>query len=213
MFGLLFILVFLLGMLSMGLQLVASRVLAPFFGSSIFVWASLITTFLAAFSSGSFIGAAVSARSSLNQRRIVACLMATCSATLLFDALASYRVCDWLDLRIENLAVKLITTCVLLYFVPVMTLSSITPVCIAHYDRREKSAGRSAGLLNGVSTLGNIIGVLVAAFVLIPTFGTHALLHAWWISSGAIQFLLWLVLFSPSSQSPRPPAATPLQNS
>src|SRR5437016_3444975 len=200
MFGLLFILVFLLGMLSMGLQLVASRVLAPFFGSSIFLWASLITTFLAAFSSGSFIGAAVSAKPSLNQRRIVACLMATCSATLLFDALASYRVCDWLDLRIENLAVKLITTCVLLYFVPVMTLSSITPVCIAHYDRREKSAGRSAGLLNGVSTLGNIIGVLDAAFVLIPTFGTHALLHAWWVSAGAIQLLLWLVLFWPSSQ-------------
>ena len=213
MFGLLFILVFLLGMLSMGLQLVASRVLAPFFGSSIFVWASLITTFLAAFSSGSFIGATVSAKSSPKQRRIVACFMATCSATLLFDALGSYTVCDWLDVRIENLPVKLITTCVLLYFVPVMTLSSITPVCIAYYDRREKSAGRSAGLLNGVSTLGNIIGVLVAAFLLIPTFGTHALLHAWWISSGSIQFLLWFVLFSPSSQSSPPPAATPLQNS
>src|SRR5437879_4186817 len=196
MFGLLFILVFLLGMLSMGLQLVASRVLAPFFGSSIFVWASLITTFLAAFSSGSFIGAAVSARSSLNQRRIVACLMATCSATLLFDALASYRVCDWLDLRIENLAVKLITTCVLLYFVPVMTLSSITPVCIAHYDRREKSAGRSAGLLNGVSTLGNIIGLLVAAFVLIPTFGTHSFLPPWWLSPCPIHLFPTFALFS-----------------
>jgi predicted membrane-bound spermidine synthase len=202
----LFLFVFCLGMLSMGLQLVASRVLAPFFGSSIFVWASLITTFLAAFSTGSFIGAAVSVKSISSQRKIVAGLMITCSVSLLFNSLASHAVCDWLDLRIENLPTKLIGTCVLLYFVPVMSLSSITPVCIAYYDRQEKSAGRSAGLLNGTSTLGNIIGVLAAAFLLIPRFGTHALLHVWWISSAALQFLLWFVLYSSSSQSsPRPP--------
>ena len=205
--GLLFILVFLLGMLSMGLQLVASRVLAPFFGSSIFVWASLITTFLAAFSTGSFVGAAVSAKAVGRQSRIVAGLMIACSATLLFNSLASHAVCDWLDLRIANLPAKLISSCVLLYFVPVMSLSSITPVCVAYYDRREKAAGRSAGLVNGVSTLGNIIGVLVAAFVLIPTFGTRVLLHVWWIASAAIQSLLWLVLFSPSRQSSPPPAS------
>ena len=203
--GLLFALVFLLGMLSMGLQLVASRVLAPFFGNSIFVWASLITTFLAAFSTGSFIGAAVSSSSRLNQGRIVAGLMIACSLTLLFNSLASSRVCDWLDLHIDNLPAKLITACLLLYFVPVMSLSSITPVCVAYYDRREKAAGRSAGLLNGVSTLGNIIGVLLAAFVLIPTFGTRVLLHVWWIGSAAIQFLLWLVLFSLWQSSSSPP--------
>ena len=205
--GLLFILVFFLGMLSMGLQLIASRVLAPFFGSSIFVWASLITTFLAAFSTGSFIGATVSAKSRDKQGRIVSVLMIACSATLLFNSLGSYAVCDWIDLHIENLPAKLILTCLLLYFVPVMSLSSITPVCIAHYDRREKSAGRSAGLLSGVSTLGNIIGVLIAAFVLIPTFGTHALLHVWWIASAAIQVLLWFVLSASSSPSTAVPAS------
>jgi predicted membrane-bound spermidine synthase len=208
--GLLFVLVFLLGMLSMGLQLVASRVLAPFFGSSIFVWASLITTFLAAFSTGSFIGAAVSAKPRLRQGRVVAGLMIACSATLLFNSVASHAVCDWLDLRMTNLPAKLLTTSVLLYFVPVMSLSSITPVCVAFYDRREKAAGRSAGLLNGVSTLGNIVGVLVAAFVLIPTFGTRVLLHVWWVASAAIQFLLWLVLFLPSLRSLPSPASAPL---
>jgi predicted membrane-bound spermidine synthase len=199
--ALLFLLVFLLGMLSMGLQLVASRVLAPFFGNSIFVWASLITTFLAAFSAGSFIGAAVSSKPTSNQRRIVAGLMTACLAALLFNSLGSSAVCDWLDLHIESLPTKLITACVALYFVPVLCLSSITPVCIAWFDRREKAAGRSAGLLNGVSTLGNIIGVLAAAFVLIPTFGTHILLHVWWIAAAAIQFSLWLVLFSQSQSS------------
>ena len=206
--ALLFMLVFLLGMLSMGLQLVASRVLAPFFGNSIFVWASLITTFLAAFSTGSFIGAAVSARSTIAQRRIVAGLMIACVTTLLFNSVAARAVCDWLDLHIASVPTKLITTCLVLYFVPVMSLSSITPVCIAWYDRREHAAGRSAGLLSGISTLGNIIGVLVAAFVLIPSFGTRALLHVWWISAAAIQLLLWFVLFA---SSPLPVSAANLR--
>src|SRR5262245_37875167 len=115
----LFLFVFCLGMLSMGLQLVASRVLAPFFGNSIFVWASLITTFLAAFSTGSFVGAAVSAKSTTRQRRLVFGLMFICSGTLLVNSLGSYAVCDWLDLQIDNLPAKLITICLLLYFVPI----------------------------------------------------------------------------------------------
>ena len=45
-----------LGILSMGFQLLASRLLSPHFGSSIIVWAWLISTFLAAFSLGSMLG-------------------------------------------------------------------------------------------------------------------------------------------------------------
>jgi predicted membrane-bound spermidine synthase len=199
--ALLFVLVFFLGTLSMGLQLIASRVLAPFFGSSILVWAGLITTFLAAFSAGSFAGAAVSAKRRPVQRKIMAVFMVLSSAALLFNSLGCYAVCDWLDLRIENLPAKLITTCLLLFFVPIAGLSTITPVCVAYYNRRGISAGRSAGLLNGVSTLGNIAGVLIAALVLVPTFGIHTLLQVWWISSIGLQLPLWFVLYSPSPAS------------
>ena len=178
----------------MGLQLLASRVLAPFFGNSIFVWASLITTFLAAFSAGSFIGAAVSSRPVAIQAKIMAVLMVTTSGWLLFDSLAGYAVTDSLDLQIDSLPSKLIIVCLLLYFVPVAALSALTPVCVGFYDRIQKSAGRSAGILNGVSTLGNIGGVLLTAFVLIPTFGVRNLLHCWWSASVLIQLLIMVRL-------------------
>jgi len=207
--ALLFVLVFFLGTLSMGLQLIASRVLAPFFGSSILVWASLITTFLAAFSTGSFVGAWVSAKPPAIQRKVMAALMGLSSAALLFNSLGCYAVCDRLDLWIDNLPAKLITTCLLLYFLPIAGLSAITPVCVAYYNRGGISAGRSAGLLNGVSTLGNIAGVLIAALVLIPTFGIQTLLHVWWIASIALQLPLWFVLYSPSPAS-SPGLAFPL---
>jgi predicted membrane-bound spermidine synthase len=197
--ALLLFLVFSLGILSMGLQLVASRVLAPFFGSSILVWAALITTFLAAFSIGSFLGAAISAKSFALQRKTMAAVMSIGCATLLFNSFACYKVCDWVDLQIDSLPAKLIVTCLLLYFVPITSLSTINPVCVAYYDRREKAAGRSAGVLTGVSTLGNIAGVLGAALVLIPTFGIQHLLQAWWISAVVILLSLWFVLFSRSA--------------
>lgn len=195
----LFFLVFCLGILSMGLQLVASRVLAPFFGSSILVWAALITTFLAAFSIGSFLGAAISATQFARQRKTMAIVMGIGCATLLFNSFACYEVCDWVDLRIESLPAKLIATCLLLYFVPITSLSTINPVCVAYYDRREKSAGRSAGVLTGISTLGNIAGVLGAALLLIPTFGIQTLLQAWWIAAVLLLLSLWFVLFSRSA--------------
>jgi len=44
------------GFISMGFQLVGSRLLYPYFGSSVIVWAFLISTFLAAFSIGSIMG-------------------------------------------------------------------------------------------------------------------------------------------------------------
>jgi hypothetical protein len=207
---LLCVLVFCLGALSMGLQLLASRVLAPFFGNSIFVWASLITTFLAAFSTGSFVGAAVSGRSVSAQSKFVIGIAAVGSGWLLLDSLGSYAICDWFDLRIENLPAKLSAVCLALYFAPVAALSSLTPICVGSYDRTRHSAGRSAGVLNGISTLGNIVGVLLTALVLIPRFGIRHLLHCWWISSVLIQLLLWFVLYSPYSRRQRELARLPL---
>jgi hypothetical protein len=150
----------------------------------------------------------VSGKAFAIQARIMAVLMSIGSGALLFNSLCCYAICDWMDLHIDNLPGKLIATCVLLYFLPIASLSALTPVCVGFYDRWRKSAGRSAGLLNGVSTLGNIAGVLLAALVLIPTFGIHSLLHVWWISSVAIQLSLWFVIYSSSvpshSLSPAP---------
>jgi hypothetical protein len=107
----LFVLVLVLGVLSMGLQLLASRVLAPFFGNSIFVWASLITTFLAAFSTGSFVGGAVSGRPLAWQRGIVFTLMAICTSSLLMDSLASYALATTTENLLECVTAKQLLAC------------------------------------------------------------------------------------------------------
>ncbi len=147
-------------------------------------------------------GAAVSSRPLGMQSRLVFTLMAICTGSLFVNSIASYAVCDWVDLRVASFPAKLIAASALLYFIPVATLSALTPVCVGFYDRRRLAAGRSSGLLNGVSAIGNIAGVILSAFVLIPSFGVRRLLNSWWISSIIVQIALWAVLYWRSEESP-----------
>src|SRR6187399_1549760 len=50
------LLVFIAGLVLMGLEIAGSRVLAPHFGSSVFVWGSLISVFLIALAVGYYVG-------------------------------------------------------------------------------------------------------------------------------------------------------------
>ena len=54
--------VFVCGAVLMGLEIVGSRILAPYFGNSIFVWGSLISVVLAALSLGYWLGGMVADR-------------------------------------------------------------------------------------------------------------------------------------------------------
>src|SRR5207253_10435687 len=68
------IIVFVSGAVLMGLEIVGSRVLAPYFGSSIFVWGSLISVVMAALSIGYYWGGWLSARKP-SYGRLVTCLL------------------------------------------------------------------------------------------------------------------------------------------
>ena len=89
-------LVVILGVLSMGFQLLASRLLNPHFGSSIIVWAWLISTFLAAFSLGSILGGWIS-----NATRIWRHRAQTVVATTGLCALA-LTACFWRASRLSS---------------------------------------------------------------------------------------------------------------
>jgi len=184
-----------LGALGMGLQLVASRVLAPHFGSSIFVWAWLISTFLAAFSVGSFWGGMVSSMGRSRQMRWVFAGMALTVATLVVDSIAGQSFCSWLEDHVEALLLQIPLACMGLYFMPVMTLSSITPICIRICSGKSAEAGLSSGLVYGTSTVGNIVGVMLTAFVLIPRFPLSQIMYGWTAAAILLLGALWFIIF------------------
>ena len=183
--------VFALGVLSMGLQLLASRLLAPWFGTSIIVWGFLIATFLAAFALGSFLGGLISQIAPARRPRAMALVAAVNSLSFGFLAFAGRAAIDALDLAVSNIYAGVALACVGLFMIPVITTSAWLPIVIQLISKRAEDAGFSAGLAYAVSTAGNIAGVLATAFILIPRVPVSQLFIAWWASASLL--LAWFV--------------------
>lgn len=174
-----YVVVVTLGILSMGFQMLGSRLLSPHFGSSIDVWACLISTFLAAFSAGSMGGGWISNLPDAARHRARLSCAALAVATLALAALAGRAVLGSIEGAVGSPLVGVLLACVGLFFVPVTALSTFSPQCVQFLATSGMPPGKASGLVYGVSTLGNIAGVMLTTFVLIPNFRVSTLLYVW----------------------------------
>lgn len=174
-----YVVVVTLGILSMGFQLLASRLLNPHFGSSIIVWAWLISTFLAAFSVGSMVGGWISNLAPAARRRgqVAGALLAM--LTLAIAAFFGRALLGQIEVAFQEMSTALFVSCVGIFFLPVTALSLFGPQCVQFLATRGTPPGKASGIIYGVSTLGNIAGVMLTAFVLIPNFRVSTLLYLW----------------------------------
>ena len=169
-------LVFTGGFASIGVELTASRLLAPYFGSSTFIWASLIGLTLAFLSLGYVLGGR------LADRRPEAALLYAVSALaavsmglipfiarpLLMTSLDAFRALD------AGAFYGALVGTLLLLAPPVVLLGFISPFALRLQLTDVASAGNTAGSLYALSTLGSIAGSFLPVLVLIPTLGTAA---------------------------------------
>ena len=169
--GWLYPVVFTAGAAFMALEIVGSRVLAPFFGNSVFVWGSLIGVFLAALSTGYILGGRLSNRFATPTALGIVLTIASLLAGLV--VLVATPIQQWvvtwgMGPRLNPLVASL------LIFAPASVLMGmVSPYAVRLSARAIASVGATAGMLYGVSTVGSIVGTLGAAFWLIPSFGTN----------------------------------------
>lgn len=174
-----YVVVITLGILSMGFQLLASRLLNPHFGSSIIVWAWLISTFLAAFSLGSIVGGWISNLAPEPRRRGQLAGVVLAVAALALVALFGRDLLGRIEVAFDDVSTALLVSCVGIFFLPVTALSTFGPQCVQFLASRGTPPGKASGVVYGVSTLGNIAGVMLTAFALIPHFRVSTLLYLW----------------------------------
>jgi spermidine synthase/MFS family permease len=172
----LFILVFTCGVAMMSFEIIAGAQIAPYFGSSVFVWGSVISTFLIAMTLGyRWGGKMVDRRPSVN--RLVAIVTAA-GFLLLLLPMVTPAVCETIQSipfgeRLNIL--RPLLTSFFLFFVPTMLFAMIAPFALRMSASEVPSIGVLAGKLYGLSTLGNVGGILLTVFLLIPLIGkTHA---------------------------------------
>ncbi len=170
------LLVFVSGAVLMGLEIAGSRILAPHFGNSIFVWGSLISVFLTALSVGYFVGGRIADR---YPSRLLLHFICACAALSIFAiAFVSDGVSSWLvELGLGEQSGPLVASLVL-FLLPSVGLGIVSPFAIRLATISLHSVGRSAGTLYALSTLGSIAGTLVTTFLLIPQFGVTSILKA-----------------------------------
>ena len=175
--------VFIAGAVLLGLEIASSRVLAPFFGSSLYVWGALIGVVLAGLSTGYWLGG-IAADREPTARLLVGVLGAGALLVLAIpfvDGWVLDRVVDWNPGPRLNPLVATIA----LFGVPAVVLGTVSPIAVKLRARSLEHLGRTAGRLFAVSTAGSIAGTFATAFWLIPELGTDQLL-----ASAAVALML-----------------------
>ena len=168
------VLVFTAGAVLMGLEIAGSRVLAPHFGNSVFVWGSLISVFLAALSLGYFFGGRIADR---RPSHVLLGSIGVVVALLIFVlAAVANRLCGALvDAGLGERNGPLVAA-LLLFLPPSVGMGMVSPFAIRLATPSVAAVGKISGTLYALSTVGSIAGTLVTTFVLIPLVGVSVIL-------------------------------------
>ena len=171
-------LVFVCGMVFMGLEIVGGAEIAPYFGSNIFVWGSVITLFLGALAIGYRLGGRLADRRP-TMMTLATVVVAAGIATLLIPMMAP-MICNALlglsGAGRYTIAVRALLASIALYLVPTMLFAMVAPFAVRLSTRDVNKVGGVAGKLYALSTFGSVAGVLLTTFVLISAIGkTHVL--------------------------------------
>ncbi|MCW3069685.1 MAG: Spermine synthase, partial [Solirubrobacterales bacterium] len=167
--------VFVVGAASLGAEIAAARLLAPYFGASTIIWANTIATVLVALSAGYALGGRLADRAPRMSRL---CQIVLAAAVLLGAVpFLSGPLLHVASTAIGSLSVGAFFGSLLavlaLVAVPVLLLGTVAPFAIRLSLERTEESGRVSGRLYALSTAGSLVGTFLAALVLIPFAGTH----------------------------------------
>jgi len=165
-FGKLEIIVFMCGASVMVLELVGARLLAPYLGTSNYVWSSLIGVILGALSLGYYFGGKLADKRP--EYRYLSTIILLSAIYIGLIPLFKGPV-----LRLSMLTgIKLgsIIAASFLFVIPSILLGMVSSYTLRLKIKSLKTSGNTAGTLYALSTLGSITGAFLAGFYLIPSF-------------------------------------------
>lgn len=167
--------VFVSGMTTLGVELSASRLLDPFFGNSLVIWATIIGLMLLYLTAGYFIGG----RWADKDPRLSTLFQITAWGAFLVGLVPfiSAPVLRWsiqgfFDYNAGILAGSLLGVLVL-FSLPITLLGTVSPFAIRLALHDVEHGGHTAGSIYALSTLGSLLGTFLPVLILIPNIGTR----------------------------------------
>lgn len=170
----LYLTVFISGAVVLIIEILGTRVLAPFYGSTIFVWSSLITVTLGALALGYWFGGRLADR----KHSYVIFWLIIIVAGLLISALLQFK--KYIILASDDLGLQYgpLAASALLFGLPLFLMGMVSPYAIRLSTVDVKSSGQTAGKIFAFATTGSIVGALASGFFLIPLMTVSSMFYA-----------------------------------
>ncbi len=177
--------VFLTGAAVMVIELLGTRLIAPFYGASLYVWTSLIAVTLIALALGYYIGGIWADRAKRTGLSLIIALAALLTLIIPWLTGPVLLATDPLGLRLGTFVSTLV-----LFSPSLMMLGMIGPFAVKLATSDLANVGASTGSIYAVSTVGSVVGTLFLGFYLFPLVGSREI----FIGLGILLFLLAAVV-------------------
>ena len=181
--------VFVCGAVVMVYEIVGSRVVAPYFGTSIYVWTSLIGVILASLSLGYWLGGRLADRRA--SMKMLAYIIFGAAIFVLLNVAFKDLMLGFLGNNLKGLMWRTLFAALLLFAPASIFLGMVSPYAVRLKIINVQTSGRTVGNLYAISTIGSIAGTFIAGFLLIPLIGTVNILYA----LALILILLALIIY------------------
>lgn len=174
----LYLTVFITGMSVTAVELTASRLLAPYFGASLFVWTNIIGVVLLALSIGYYVGGRVADRNEgkIAQKLLYPLILVTGILVNLipFVGKAVFMLAyEAIPDRSTSVFLASFIATLILFTLPLILLGMVSPLAARIGITKLESAGRVLGSLYAFSTVGSIVGTFIPVLLTVPFLGSR----------------------------------------
>lgn len=162
---------FLLGAALMGVEMAAIRMMTPYFGSAIGIWACMIATVMLSMMTGYYIGGSLADRAPRSE--VLGLFVLAAGAFVLVLPFFATPMLDWMLANLGYDAPAALAASAALLFVPMTLLSFFSPFAVRLLLTSAKHGGRVAGSVYSITTIGNVVGTLGAPLFLMRILGSR----------------------------------------
>ncbi len=153
----------------MAAEICGAKLLSPFFGSSLYVWSSVMAVTLGGLASGYFLGGKLSKGENKEQTLLYILIAAVCFLCFM-PFLSSLFLIAATGL---SLIPAVVTSVFFLLFPTMMAMGATSPLIISILTKDANNSGENSGSVYAISTVGGILATFLCGFYLIPNFGVQ----------------------------------------
>ena len=183
---------FVLNAAGMILELVASRLMSPYFGNSNFVWTAIIGIILLAGSLGNLIGGKISAKK--NARYLTIMLLLLAAVYLAVTPMVDAPILSAIKAGNNGVQLSSVFSSIIFFLVPATILGIITPIIMKDQIGKSEDKGKESGAITAIIAIGSLLGTFIGGFWIIPAIGTRMIFVVL-----AVTIILMVPLFMPYS--------------